>query len=97
MQSRITAGNAQISAYNTYNGLLTTLETAASQLRDGTAFQGVTANVANGTSTTAASVLSASAPPGAAPGSYAVQVLQLAPIPAIRWNSSACSSVAARQ
>lgn len=78
MQARLDKYNARLGAYKSYGALLTTLETAAKALRDGTAFQGVTANVAGGTSASGRTTLSASASPGAAPGSYAVQVLQLA-------------------
>lgn len=78
MQSRISAYNAQISAYKSYAGLLSTLETAAKALRDGSGFQNVLATVSNATAATGRSILSASASAGAAPGSYAVQVLQVA-------------------
>lgn len=78
MQSRIDLANAQISAYKSYAGLLSTLETAASALRNGSALQNVLANVSNATGASGRSVLSASASAGAAPGSYAVQVLQTA-------------------
>ena len=78
MQSRIDSYNAQIGAYKSYSGLLSTLETAAKSLRDGTAFQNVLATVSNATGASGRSVLSASASSGAAPGSYAVQVLQTA-------------------
>ncbi len=77
-QSRITAANAQLTAYKSYSGLLSTLETAAKQMRDGTAFQGVTATLANAVTSSGRSTLSAVAKGGAAPGSYAVQVLQTA-------------------
>lgn len=78
MQSRIDSYNAQISAYKSYSGLLSTLETAAKSLRDGSAFQNVLAAVSNATGAAGRSVVSASASAGAAPGSYAVQVLQTA-------------------
>src|SRR3569833_2971452 len=78
MQSRITSYNAQISAYKSYSGLLSTLETAAKSLRDGSAFQNVLATVSNATGAAGRPVVSASASAGAAPGSYAVQVLQTA-------------------
>lgn len=77
-QSRISAANAQLAAYKTYSGLLSTLESAAKQMRDGTAFQGVNATVTGATTSGGRSTLSASAASGAAPGTYAVQVLQLA-------------------
>lgn len=78
IQSRIDKANAQISAYKSYSGLLSTLETAAKALRDGSAFQNVLATVSNATGASGRSVMSASASAGAAPGSYAVQVLQTA-------------------
>ncbi|HEY8309587.1 MAG TPA: flagellar cap protein FliD N-terminal domain-containing protein, partial [Gemmatimonadaceae bacterium] len=78
MQNRITAEQAQLSAYQTYNGLLTNLQGTTSVMRSGTAFQGVTANVSNATGANGQTVLSASALSGAAPGSYAVKVTQVA-------------------
>ena len=78
MQARITSAQAQLTAYQTYNGLLSNLETATSPMRSGTAFQGVTANVANATAANGQTILSASALSGASPGSYAVKVTQTA-------------------
>jgi flagellar hook-associated protein 2 len=77
-QNRITAANAQLSAYKSYSTLLSNLESTAANLRNGNAFAGVNASVANASSIGGRSVLSASASSGAAPGSYAVQVLQTA-------------------
>lgn len=77
-RNRITAANAKSEAYKSYNSLLATLETAAKQMRDGTAFQGVTATVSNAITGSGRSILSATASGGAAPGSYSVQVLQTA-------------------
>lgn len=76
MQARINAANAQLSAYQSYSQLLTTLEAATSGLRDGSAFGGVSTSV-NG-SATGATTVALSATAGAAPGSYAVQVQQTA-------------------
>jgi flagellar hook-associated protein 2 len=92
MQARITASQAQVTAYKTYSGLLSSLEIATNPLRTGTAFQGVTADVSNATSSTGRSVLSASALSGAAPGSYAVQVLQTAQAEKISGNTFAGGS-----
>lgn len=78
MQGRIDKANAQISAFKSYSGLLSTLESAAKSLRDGSAFDGVMATVANANGASGRPVLSAIASAGAAPGSYAVQVLQTA-------------------
>jgi flagellar hook-associated protein 2 len=78
MQNRITTAQAQLTAYKTYSGLLSNLETATSPMRSGTAFRGVSANVSNSTAANGQSILSASALSGAAPGSYAVKVLQTA-------------------
>lgn len=78
IQARIAKANAQVALYKTYSGLLTTMETAARGMRDGTVFGGVSTTVANATSATGRTVLSASAAAGGAPGSYAVQVLQIA-------------------
>ena len=92
MQNRITTAQAQLSAYKTYSGLLSNLETATSPMRTGTAFQGVTANVSNATAANGQSILSASALSGASPGSYAVQVLQTAQAEKISGNTFASSS-----
>ncbi|MEO7041764.1 MAG: flagellar filament capping protein FliD [Gemmatimonadaceae bacterium] len=92
MQTRITTAQAQLSAYQTYSGLLTNLETATSPMRTGTAFQGVTANVSNATAANGQSILSASALSGASPGTYAVQVLQTAQAEKISGNTFASSS-----
>jgi|GEM_PF-278102 len=94
MQTRITTAQAQLSAYQTYNGLLTNLETATSPMRTGTAFQGVTANVSNATAANGQSILSASALSGASPGTYAVQVLQTAQAEKISGNTFASGSTA---
>lgn len=94
MQTRITAAQAQVTEYKTYSGLLSNLETATSPMRSGTAFQGVTANVSNATSGTGQSILSASALSGAAPGSYAVQVLQTAQAEKLSGNTFATGSSA---
>jgi len=93
MQNRITAAQAQLTAYQTYSGLLSNLETATSPMRTGTAFQGVTANVSNATAANGQSILSASALSGASPGTYAVQVLQTAQAEKISGNTFASSSV----
>ena len=78
MQNRITAAQAQLSAYQTYNGLLTNLQTSTSAMRSGTAFKGVTATVSNATAANGQTLLTASALSGASPGSYAVKVAQTA-------------------
>lgn len=78
IQSRIDAANAQVAGFKTYNGLLATLEAAAKNMRDGTAFGGVGTTVSNATSAAGRTVLSAAAAAGGSPGSYAVQVLQTA-------------------
>lgn len=92
MQTRITTAQSQLSAYQTYNGLLSNLETATSPMRTGTAFQGVTANVSNATATNGQSILSASALSGASPGTYAVKVLQTAQAEKISGNTFASGS-----
>jgi len=77
MQAKVTAANAQLSAYGTYRGLLATLDTAAQSMRDGTAF-GAMSTTVNGGAVNGRALLSATAGAGASPGSYAVQVLQTA-------------------
>lgn len=94
MQSRITTAQAQLSAYKTYSGLLSNLQTATSPMRSGTAFQGVNANVSNATASNGQSILSASALSGAAPGSYAVKVLQIAQAEKLSGNTFSSSSTA---
>lgn len=94
MQARITAAQAQQSAYKTYSGLLSNLEATTSLMRDGTAFQGVNANVSNATAANGQTILSASASSGAAPGSYAVQVLQTAQAEKLSGNTFANSTAA---
>lgn len=94
MQTRITNAQAQLSAYKDYSGLLSNLETATSPMRSGTAFQGVTANVANATASNGQSILSASATSGAAPGSYAVKVLQVAQAEKLSGTTFASGSAA---
>lgn len=94
MQTRITTAQAQLSAYKTYSGLLSNLETATSPMRTGTAFQGVKANVSNATAATGQTILSASALSGAAPGSYAVKVLQTAQAEKLSGNTFASGSTA---
>lgn len=92
MQARITSAQAQQSAYQTYSGLLSNLETTTSLMRDGTAFQGVNANVSNATAANGQSILSASALSGASPGTYAVQVLQTAQAEKLSGNTFASST-----
>ena len=94
MQNRITTSQAQLSEYRNYSGLLSNLETAASPMRSGTAFQGVSANVSNATASNGQSVLTASALSGASPGSYAVQVLQTAQAEKLSGNTFADSTSA---
>ena len=94
MQSRITAAQTQITEYKNYSGLLSNLETATSPMRSGTAFQGVTANVSNATAANGQSLLSASALSGAAPGSYAVKVLQTAQAEKLSGGTFASNSTA---
>lgn len=94
MQTRMNTANAQIGAYKTYDGLLTTLEAAAKQLRDGTAFGGVNAAVSNAIGTGGRTLLSATASTGAAPGSYAVQVLQVAQAEKLSGTTFASGSTA---
>jgi flagellar hook-associated protein 2 len=92
MQARITSEQAQLSEYKNYSGLLSNLETATSPMRSGTAFQGVTASVSNATAANGQTILSASASSGAAPGSYAVQVLQTAQAEKLSGGTFASSS-----
>jgi flagellar hook-associated protein 2 len=94
MQTRITTAQSQLSAYQTYNGLLSNLESTTSLMRDGTAFQGVNANVSNATASNGQSILSASALSGASPGSYAVKVLQTAQAEKLSGNTFSSSSTA---
>lgn len=89
MQTRITNAQAQQTAYQTYSGLLSNLEGTTSLMRDGTAFQGVNANVSNATGANGQTILSAAAASGASPGSYAVQVLQTAQAEKISGNTFA--------
>lgn len=78
IQSRIDAANSQMAAFKTYGGLIANLESSAKLMRDGSAFSGVGTNVSNATSVGGRTLLGASSATGAAPGSYAVQVLQTA-------------------
>ncbi len=94
MQTRITSAQAQLTAYQTYSGLLSNLETTTSPMRSGTAFQGVTANVANATATNGQTILSASALSGAAPGSYAVKVTQTAQAEKLSGTTFSSGSIA---
>lgn len=94
MQTRITTAQAQLSAYKTYSGLLSNLEGATSLMRLGTAFQGVGATVSNATTASGQTLLSASALSGAAPGSYAVKVLQTAQADKLSGNTFTNSTTA---
>ena len=78
MQTRITNAQAQLAAYKSYSGLISNLAGTTSLMRLGTAFQGVSANVSNATTSSGQTLLSASSLSGAAPGSYAVKVQQTA-------------------
>ena len=92
MQSKITAEQSQLSAYQNYSSLLSTLEATTATMRNGTAFQAVTANVSNATASNGQAVLSASALSGASPGTYSVQVLQTAQAEKLSGNSFSGSS-----
>jgi flagellar hook-associated protein 2 len=94
MQNRITSAQAQLTEYKNYSGLLSNLETAASPMRSGTAFQGVSANVSNATAGNGQQILTASALSGASPGSYAVQVLQTAQAEKLSGTTFADSTTA---
>ncbi|MDQ2889585.1 MAG: flagellar filament capping protein FliD [Gemmatimonadota bacterium] len=94
MQNRITSAQAQLTAYQSYSGLLTNLESTTSVMRSGAAFQGVTAGVSNATGANGQTVLSASALSGAAPGSYAVKVTQLAQAEKLSGATFSSSSAA---
>ncbi|MGI8547859.1 MAG: flagellar filament capping protein FliD [Gemmatimonadaceae bacterium] len=78
IQSRIDAVNAQMAAFKTYSGLISNLGISAKLMRDGSAFGGVNTNVSNATSAGGRTLLGATSVAGATPGSYAVQVLQMA-------------------
>lgn len=93
IQSRIDTANSRLQALATYRGLVDALEASAKALRNGTAFDAVSTTVANATSPTGRTVLSAAAAAGAAPGSYAVQVLQTAQ--AEKLSGAAMSSTTA--
>lgn len=78
MQNKIDTDNAQLTALSNFTSLLNTFDTAASSLRDGSAFSSASLNVLGGTAANGQQILSASAGAGADPGSYSVQVTQLA-------------------
>lgn len=92
MQTKITTEQSQLTEYQNYSSLLSTLETTTATMRDGTAFQAVTANVSNATGANGQSVLSASALSGASAGTYSVQVLQTAQAEKLSGNSFSSSS-----
>ncbi len=92
MQTKITAEQSQLTEYQNYSSLLSTLEATTATMRDGTAFQAVAANVSNATGANGQPVLSASALSGASPGTYSVQVLQTAQAEKLSGNSFSSSS-----
>jgi len=72
MNSQTAAYKAQLSAYGSMSSSLSTLKSAASALNDLTTLNGATASVGN------ASLATASAEPGAAPGNYSLVVQAVA-------------------
>lgn len=92
MQTKIGTEQSQVTEYQHYSSLLSTLEATTATMRDGTALQAVTASVTNATGTNGQPVVSASALGGASAGTYAVQVLQTAQAEKLSGSSFAGGS-----
>jgi flagellar hook-associated protein 2 len=76
--NEISAYNSQISAWGTITSDLSSLQTAADTLASPTALELYTANVSSNSSTSASSLLSATASSSANPGSYSVVINSVA-------------------
>ncbi|HEX6925000.1 MAG TPA: flagellar filament capping protein FliD [Longimicrobiaceae bacterium] len=76
LSNRLSTQQARIEAWKTYEGLVSKLKSASLALRDGTSF-GIYQATA-GTTASGRAVISATASSGASPGSYQVEVKQLA-------------------
>lgn len=76
-QTQVTAANSRKTALSAYRGVLATLRTAVTGLRDGTAFDARSATVV-GTASGGRPVLRANGSAAAVPGRYNIEVLTLA-------------------
>ena len=89
-RTQVTASTTKLTSFRTYRTLLETLRTAVKKLRDGSAFDGMTASA---TITSGSKQLaSASAGPTAQAGSYDVRVTSLAAQQKLMGNTQASSS-----
>ena len=88
----ITTNTSKLTSFKTYRTLLETLRTAVKKLRDGSAFDGMTASAAITTGTR--QLASASAGPSALAGSYDVRVTSLAAQQKLMGTTQASSNTA---
>jgi len=77
LEGRVADEQARKSAYAEFRSLVNAVESASSKLRDGSAFDQVTTQT-SGLSANGGTLLIASAAHGTAPGSYDVEILELA-------------------
>lgn len=91
IKARQTSYTAKLTAYGTLQGNLSTFQTAAKKLTDTTLFKGMKAAAGS------ADVLSASASATSVPGSYAVEVTQLAKAQSLAAAGVASATSAAYQ
>ncbi|MEO8633705.1 MAG: flagellar filament capping protein FliD [Gemmatimonadales bacterium] len=91
-RAKVTANNSKLTTYKTYRTLLETLRTSVKKLRDGSAFDGMTASavITSGIKQLA----TASAGPTAQAGSYTVQVTSLAAQQKLMGTTQASSTTA---
>ena len=77
LQTQLTAGDKRRTAWNDLSGLMAKMQESANTLRLGSAFTNFSANVSSSTQTNRA-LVAASATAAARPGSYKVEVVELA-------------------
>lgn len=91
-RAKVTANNSKLTTYKTYRTLLETFRTAVKRLRDGSAFDGMTASAT--ISSGLKQLASASAGPTAQAGSYDVRVTSLAAQQKLMGTTQASSTTA---
>ncbi|HEX7019353.1 MAG TPA: flagellar filament capping protein FliD [Gemmatimonadaceae bacterium] len=77
IKDKVTANQARLDAWKAYQSVVSSFRDAAAKLRDATAFDGFSVNVAN-SATTGRTLLTATASSTAAPGTYQTEVDSLA-------------------
>jgi flagellar hook-associated protein 2 len=102
LENKISENDTRIAAFNEFNGLLSTLQSAVDGLRNPPGSVGILSNVfeqkstfvSSNTSTPATDILGATATNNATPGTYEIEVLQIAEAHKVSGSSLADTSTA---